>query len=144
VGWSLSSPDYSVGLYRRSYLPDIEFIKDLLQQANSKWSRSTALNPLQWALGILVFALVGATKANAPAWLLVTLAACATVLFLAFLVAYFFLLIKDRDALRSEKYSLSKLAIERSITGDSISGFLESRQDRQAIAPPEPTVGDER
>jgi len=67
-------------------LPDIEFIKDLLQQANSQWSRSTALNPLQWALGILVFALVGASKANAPVWLLVTLAAGATLLSLAFLV----------------------------------------------------------
>jgi hypothetical protein len=61
-----------------------------------------------------------------------------------FLGAYFFLLIKDRDALRSEKYTLSKLALERSITGDNIAGFLESRQAGKPFPPSEPTVGDER
>ena len=42
---------------------------------------------------------------------------------IAFLVAYFILLFIDRDALRSERFTLSKMAIEKSVTGDSLRGF---------------------
>jgi len=91
-------------------LPDIDFIKDLLQQASAQGSRSTALNPLQWALAIVLSALLGATKVQAPAWVFRMLATSAVVILLAYLAAYFFLLVKDRDALRSEKYKLSKMA----------------------------------
>jgi len=42
----------------------------------------------------------------------------------AYLVAYFVLLFVDRDALRSERFTLSKLAIEKSVTGDSLKGFV--------------------
>jgi hypothetical protein len=33
-------------------------------------------------------------------------------------------MIKDRDSLRSERYSIQKLAIEKEIVGDNISGVL--------------------
>jgi hypothetical protein len=53
---------------------------------------------------------------------------------LAYLFAYFFLLVKDRDALRSERFQLSKMAIERSIVGDSIEGFIDP--DKLPLLPP--------
>jgi hypothetical protein len=38
--------------------------------------------------------------------------------------AYVFCLLKDRDALRSESYSLHKLAIEQGLLGDSTTGMF--------------------
>jgi hypothetical protein len=56
---------------------------------------------------------------------------------LAFLVAYFILLFVDRDALRSERFTLSKLAIEKSVTGDSLRGFAAIEvADQRALSVP--------
>jgi hypothetical protein len=54
---------------------------------------------------------------------------------IAFLVAYFILLFVDRDALRSERFTLSKLAIEKSVTGDSLRGFTALDIGDQDILP---------
>ena len=63
-----------------------------------------AINPLIWALGIILSALLVAVLIdNVPTWILILLGALAIIVALAFLVAYFFLLVKDRDALRAER-----------------------------------------
>jgi len=51
----------------------------------------------------------------------------------SYLFAYFYLLVNDRDALRSERFHLSKLAIEHSAYGDNIAGFLETDQKPSEI-----------
>jgi hypothetical protein len=40
--------------------------------------------------------------------------------------------------LRSEKYTLSKLAIEKSVKGDNITGFIDPIYEQRAIPPKEP------
>ena len=45
--------------------------------------------------------------------------------------AYIYLLIADRDALRSETFSLSKLAIEKGLVGDNISGLIQPSLERR-------------
>lgn len=46
---------------------------------------------------------------------------------LIFFFAYIYCLFTDKDAIRSEKYSIQKMAIEKGIFGDSNSGvFTES------------------
>jgi hypothetical protein len=70
-------------------------------------------------------ALIAAALKHAPGWVTVLLAMFTALVFLVYLASYSFLLVKDRDALRSERFTLSKLAIERSITGDNLSGFLD-------------------
>ena len=97
--------------------------QEILQEATGRGSRSTALQPLIWVLGTLVAGLVATSRIGQAPWIAVLAGVMVTVVLLALLGAYFFLLIKDRDALRSERYSLSKLAIEKSLTGDSIAGF---------------------
>jgi hypothetical protein len=67
--------------------------------------------------------LIAARISGVPLWLLVLLGIAVGCTGLAFIVAYFILLFVDRDALRSEKFTLSKLAIEKSVTGDSLRGF---------------------
>ena len=59
-----------------------------------------------------------------------TLAAAIALYFIAFS----FCLIKDRDALRSETYSLHKIAIEHGLTGDSITGVITvGAEDRRLL-----------
>jgi hypothetical protein len=94
----------------------IELISSFLQRATAQGSRSTAVNPLLWVFGIILSALLIAIRVpDAPSWLLGSLGASAGILLIAFLIAYFFLLFRDRDALRSERFTLSKMAIERSV-----------------------------
>ena len=45
---------------------------------------------------------------------------------LLFGFGYVFFMFKDSDALRSERYSLSKMAIEKGLIGDDIKGLLSA------------------
>ncbi|SRR5260370_36199354 len=123
-------------------MPGIELIRSFLQQASSQGSRSTALNPLGWALAIVLTAVLGASAAHLPSWVLPCLIVFAALILVAYLAAYFFLLVKDRDALRSERFHLSKMAIERSITGDNLAGFLEPVKPTRSLASMESRPGD--
>jgi hypothetical protein len=115
-------------------MPGIELIRSFLQQASAQGSRSTALNPLGWAMTIIFSAMIGAGVAHMPTWVLVMLGVFESFAVAAYLIAYFFLLVKDRDALRSERFQLSKMAIERSIAGDNLAGFIDP--EKQAVALP--------
>jgi hypothetical protein len=93
------------------------------------------MNPLAWVLGITTSALLIALRVpQTPLWLLSTLGTLPVVVLIAFLTAYFILLFKNPDALRSEKFTLSKMAIEKSLTGDSLRGFIDSPVPDRAIA----------
>jgi len=102
-------------------------IRALLQQASAEGSRSTALKPLGWLVGMLCAASIALFSFSnpIPPWVGITFVALTTVAVAGYLIAYFYLMIKDRDALRSERYSIQKLAIEKGIVGDDISGVLQ-------------------
>lgn len=119
-------------------MPGIEFIRSFLQQASAQGSRSTALNPLGWALTIALSALLVAVVEHAQAYITGILATFAGIILLTYLAAYIYFMIKDPDALRSEKFTLSKLAIERSITGDNIAGFFEPDEQSFMLPAVEP------
>jgi hypothetical protein len=94
---------------------------------------------LAWLVGILATATVALPLAKAPEWLLALLAIFLTISIGLYLFAYLYCLFRDRDALRSERYSLHKMAIEHGIYGDSTSGIIDPpnrkrRGDRVAIA----------
>jgi hypothetical protein len=116
----------------------IELIRSFLQQANSQGSRSTALNPLGWALALILSAMLCTSITHLPSWVLPLLSGFAALVVGAFLAAYFFLLLKDRDGLRSERFHLSKIAIERGITGERLAGFIDGKQS----APHVPVVSE--
>jgi hypothetical protein len=103
----------------------IELIKSFLQQANAMGTRSTVLTDLRWFAAIILSALLGAIKFTAPYWVLVFLLIILGLIALVYLSAYIYFGIKCPDALRSEKFTLSKLAIERSVIGDSLAGFID-------------------
>jgi hypothetical protein len=53
------------------------------------------------------------------------LAVFLCVFLLLFLVSYIYFGIKNPDYLRSEQYSLSKMAIERGLLGDNLTGLRD-------------------
>ena len=103
------------------------FIRALLQQASAEGSRSTALKPLGWLVGMLCAASIAMFSFSnpIPLWAGITFVALTATTVAGYLIAYFYLMLKDRDALRSERYSIQKLAIEKGIVGDNISGVLQ-------------------
>ena len=109
-----------------------DFLQMLLQQAEASGSKSTVLKDLRWFAGILVVALLGCVKYGAPSWLLVGMASVVGVVTVAYLCAYGYFAHKSPDSLRSEKFTLSKMAIEKSIKGDNLAGLIDP-ENRKAI-----------
>ncbi len=87
----------------------MSIIKALLSHSDASGSRSTILKPLTWLLGIILATLLAAFRFSAPAWFCYLLAGIAILAVLLFFFAYVFCLFKDRDALRSESFSLRKI-----------------------------------
>ncbi len=120
-----------------------QFFRTLFQHALAQ-SRSSAINPLQWALFILVVATVGLTlEPRTPPWLLVSAACAAGADLLLLFVAYVFFMVTAPDALRSEKFSLAKTAMEKRYLGDNLTGLREVMDsfddtDKKALGPASP------
>ena len=109
----------------RSYFREMAggVLSIFMQQASAQGARSTALSVLLVCLGTLLSSLAVAVYLHASLWILVFDAALVAINFVAFMFSYIFLLFRDRDALRSERFTLSKMALEKSLTGDTLSGF---------------------
>jgi bacteriorhodopsin len=109
-------------------VPDfLGLVATLREQMQANLSRSDVLRVLIWPVLILIFGLVAAERTEAPAWALIGIGVFAALFLLIYALAFVFLLIFDRDALRSEKYSLHKMAIEHGLLGDDRTGLLDPR-----------------
>lgn len=100
-------------------------LKHFLERSSTKGERSSALNSLQWGLGLILTGIPAAIWVSAPNWILILLSTLLGILFFTYIGSYIFLLFRDRDALRSENFTLSKMAIERGLVGDNITGLIE-------------------
>jgi Na+/glutamate symporter len=83
------------------------------------------LTSLAWLLGLLLTAALWAVRLNAPEWLLALLAVLAVITVGVYLYAYVYFMKHDSEALRSERYSLGKLAINKGVAGDDLAGIIE-------------------
>jgi hypothetical protein len=101
----------------------------LLQQANIGQSRSSVLNPLQWLLVILVAGVAICLLFHSPSWLIGLFAVMLILVLCLFLGSYIYFARTNPDALRSEQFSLSKLAIEKGMVGDSLAGLHPAHID---------------
>ena len=115
-------------------------LTSLLQRALAQESKSTALKPLAWLVGLCFVAAICAFKFESPYWIGSSFAVAGIVSVIFYLGAYVFFALKDRDALRSEKFYIQKLAIQKGIIGDDIIGtavraeFLEDVTDIKAVS----------
>lgn len=80
-------------------------------------------------MGILMTATIGLATAKSPQWLLVVVSVLLTISVLLYAGTYIYFAIRDRDALRSETYTLHKMAIEHGLYGDSRIGIVEPSKE---------------
>lgn len=107
-------------------MPPIELFKQLFSQSSSHGARSTALRPLNWFLVLLITGMISIHKFGLPDWVLYLLGASLLITMLLYLLTYGYLLFTDKDALRSESFTIKKLAIEKGLVGDDITGKMLS------------------
>lgn len=106
-------------------MPNIGLIRAFLEQATAQGSRSTALNPLGWLIAMLLPATLASYYFDLPPGISLTLGILMVIAVVAYVVAYFYFMKHTPDALRSERYSLKRFAMERGIYGDSITGSVD-------------------
>jgi hypothetical protein len=111
----------------------------LKEQMNATLSRSDVLKPLAWLIGILALSIALFLYAKAPGWLVATLGVSFIVAIFLYFACYLYCLMNDRDALRSEKYSINKMAIEHGVYGDNNSGVI-SLPSSESLSLPAPDI----
>ncbi len=109
-------------------MPKIAFLKALFHQATAYGTRSTVLNPLGWLIALLLPATIGSFYFKTPTWLGVILAILSFLSVILYFFSYIYFMFKDRDALRSEKFSLQKLLIEKGFFGDDTQGLIKKEE----------------
>ena len=94
-----------------------------LHKALAHGSRSTVLHSLGWLLGICSASSISAFSLKAPSWLGTIFGIGAAISIALYLIAFVYYGLTDPDLLRSEKYYLHKMAIQRGFFGDDLTGF---------------------
>lgn len=102
-------------------------IRELLSRSDASGSKSTILKPLTWFLALIIGGILTLLKFGSPIWLTIMLA----VIFCLGVAVFFFVYIYYRDSLRSEKFTIQKLAIEKGIMGDDVTGIAPLSNNRQ-------------
>ena len=97
----------------------------ILQQALQRNTKSTVLRPLSWLVGLLLTATIFASRFGMDKWLVVMLAVLDCLAIILYFAAYIFFGHKDPDLLRSEKFTIQKMAIQHGLIGDDISGMFK-------------------
>jgi hypothetical protein len=110
----------------------MQLVSLLREQMNATLSRSDVLKPFAWLIGILSAAFCISLFTKPPEWVLVALIVMLFASVCLYGYASLFCLFKDRDALRSEKYSLQKFALEHNLIGDSTAGLFKSDETQTA------------
>jgi hypothetical protein len=116
-----------------------QFFAVLLRSAASG-SRTSALAPLHWLLGLVLAAFIASLTFNAPTWARVLFATLSTAIVVLDAAAYVYLLLNDRDALRSERFTIEKMRIEHGLIGDSLIGVANVSQGQPNPALPSPGI----
>lgn len=111
----------------------MQILKSFFEHAASHGSRSTILKDLIWLIGVTFSALLTCSWLNIGSHVLYVITGVLVVEILLFIFAYVYCLFKNPDWLRSEKFSIQKMAIEKGVIGDSLTGFVDGGSEK---APP--------
>ena len=87
--------------------------------------RATPLKPAVWMTSVLVWATVVGLMFRVPTWAGVFLCCLTGVSFLFYLVSYIYLMVADRDTLRSERYREPRVARKRGVERPRIDAVEE-------------------
>lgn len=120
----------------------VEFLQ-FVQQAMMNGGRSTVLKPLGVALGLLLGGLAAASYSKLDPWIINALAILTLATGVLYLAAYVYFAFKNPDALRSETFAIQKLAIEKRLVGDSVTGIMKAATDLPGVGvQSQPQLGD--
>lgn len=114
----------------------LDFIYSLLQQATAAGSKSTVMSDLRWMIAILGACLLGALGVHAPDWASATLVVLLVIVSFAYVGLYILFALRAPDCLRSEKFTIAKIAIEKSVQGDNLAGFIDPIKESPKLNPP--------
>jgi hypothetical protein len=114
---------------------ELPILTQLISKAYQSGYRSTILRPIYGLSALTISAIAIFAKVNVATWIINGLAIVLFVIIGVAVFSYLYCLVKDRSALRTESYSLSKLAIERGIYGDDKVGII--KDDITSITPTE-------
>lgn len=92
-------------------------------------SRSTILKPLGVALSMLLSATILAFYLRLPLMVGIVFGVFTGITLTLYLFTHMYCLFKNPEWLRSEKYSIQKLAIEKGFVGDSVQGIFDLSQE---------------
>jgi len=90
-----------------------------------EWKRATPLKPAVWMTSVLVWATVVGLFLRVPTWGGVFLCCLTGISFLFYLVSYIYLMVIDRDTLRSERYREPRIGRERGVERPRIGAVEE-------------------
>ena len=115
----------------------IGVVRELLEQSDAKGTRSSSLRPQQWTLATLIAGLLGSVWLEAPEWVTVLFAGGFGLYTLLGAGAYLYFMFKNPDQLRSESFTLHKMAIEKGLVGDHVLGLGKPKDDvLELLTPP--------
>ena len=100
----------------------LEFLPVFLRHGATTISKSTAVGTLQWTILILLASWIVLLSQDGPPWAAVALFVLLCVAVVLFCFAYICLMFRNPDALRSERYVIRKMEIEKCLIGDNLSG----------------------
>lgn len=103
--------------------------RQILQQHAGSVKRSTALQPLLYFAAIVGALLIGASQTDAPEWVMHSLVGLLAGVAVVGGYGFLYFMKRNPDALRSEKFTLTKLAIERGLIGDKTIGNILAGED---------------
>ena len=105
----------------------------LFQHQAGSGKKSTALQPIIY-LSVPIFAAIFVSfQLDSPLWISVALFIILSVVILLFVGAYIYFMLKNPDALRSEKFNITKYAMERGLIGDDTLGAILSFEEKQSL-----------
>ena len=111
----------------------VQILQQILEQHAGSMTRSTVLQPVLYFAAIVGAVLVGASQAGIPEWIIYTLAALFVGIAVIFGCGFLYFMKRNPDALRSEKFNITKLAIERGVIGDKTMGNILTSEDVRTL-----------
>jgi hypothetical protein len=103
----------------------IQLLREMLSSSTADGSRTNALNHLQWMIAAFLAAILICAFRGVDKDVLFFFGAILVFLLAAYVITHFYFMVKNPDALRSEKFTIEKMAIERGLIGDSTSGMRQ-------------------
>ena len=111
----------------------VQALLQLFQHQAGSGKKSTALQPIIYLAGFVLLALIVSFQLDTPLWLSIALFVILGIIILLFVGAYIYFMFRNPDALRSEKFNITKFAMERGLIGDNILGAILSFEEKQSL-----------